>query len=132
MPFCSSQQHSRACSDCLNAPIGPADKAKVFIWRKVGPAGRATLPSQKGDTACRVTVLAEPTFCFSCKPFAKFVSNCMKSWLAYNSSDWSVNFLYGLSFGSLHVSGKLSTYPFPKPTLTLTSHLGQNVGLGEG
>ena len=30
------------------------------------------------------------------------------------------------------VSGKLSTYPSPKLTLTLTSHLGQNDGLGEG
>ena len=28
--------------------------------------------------------------------------------------------------------GKLPTYPSPKPTLTRTSHLGQNVGLGEG
>ena len=27
---------------------------------------------------------------------------------------------------------KLPTYPSPKPTLSLTSHLGQNVGLGEG
>ena len=35
-------------------------------------------------------------------------------------------------FGSLYVSGKLPTYPSPKPTSTLTSHLGQNVGLGEG
>ena len=26
----------------------------------------------------------------------------------------------------------LPTYPSPKPTLSLTSHLGQNVGLGEG
>ena len=34
--------------------------------------------------------------------------------------------------GSLYVSGKLSTYPSPKPTLTLCSHLGQNVGLGKG
>ena len=32
---------------------------------------------------------------------------------------------------TLYVSGKLSTYPSPKPTLTLTSQLGQNVGLGE-
>ena len=30
------------------------------------------------------------------------------------------------------VSGKLPTYPSPKPTLALTSHLRQNVGLGEG
>ena len=29
-------------------------------------------------------------------------------------------------------SGKLPTYPSVKSTLTLTSHLGQNVGLGEG
>ena len=27
---------------------------------------------------------------------------------------------------------KLPTYPSPKPTLSLTSHFGQNVGLGEG
>ena len=33
---------------------------------------------------------------------------------------------------SLYVSGKLPTYPSPKPILKLTFHLGQNVGLGEG
>ena len=31
-----------------------------------------------------------------------------------------------------YASGKLPTYPSPKPTISLTSHLGQNVGLGEG
>ena len=35
-------------------------------------------------------------------------------------------------YGSSHVSGKLPTYPSPKPKLTLTSHLGQNVGSREG
>ena len=34
--------------------------------------------------------------------------------------------------GTLYFSGKLLTYPSPKPTSTLTSHLGQNVGLDEG
>ena len=34
--------------------------------------------------------------------------------------------------GSIKVSGKLPTYPSPKTTLSLTSHLGQNFGLGEG
>ena len=34
--------------------------------------------------------------------------------------------------GSLYISRKLPTYASPKPTFTLTSHLGQNVGLGEG
>ena len=43
--------------------------------------------------------------------------------------------VYYLSFRfrlNFKVSEKLPTYPFPKSTLTLTSHLGQNVGLGEG
>ena len=31
-----------------------------------------------------------------------------------------------------NVSGKLPTYPSPKPKLTLTSHLEQTVDLGEG
>ena len=52
--------------------VDPARRAKVFIWRKVGPARRVTLPSQKGDPARRVTLLAEPTFRFSYKRFAKF------------------------------------------------------------
>ena len=34
-------------------------------------------------------------------------------------------------FLAVYVSGKLPTYPSPKPTLTLTSLLGQNVGLGD-
>ena len=38
----------------------------------------------------------------------------------------------GRNKGSLNVSRKLPINPYPKPTLTLTSHLGQNVGLGEG
>ena len=29
-------------------------------------------------------------------------------------------------------SGKLPTFPFPNPILTLTSSFGQNVGLGRG
>ena len=34
--------------------------------------------------------------------------------------------------GSIEVSEQLSTYPSPKTTLTLTSHLGQNCDLWEG
>ena len=43
-----------------------------------------------------------------------------------------VNKISSSSLKTLHFSGKLPTYPSPKPTLTLTSHLGQNVGLREG
>ena len=35
-------------------------------------------------------------------------------------------------FGALSVSGKQPTYPSPDSTLTLTSQLGQNVGLAQG
>ena len=38
----------------------------------------------------------------------------------------------GRMAGSFYVSLKVPTYPSPKPTLTLSSYLGQNVGLGEG
>ena len=38
----------------------------------------------------------------------------------------------GRYWETLSVSGKLSTYPSPKPTVTLTSHLGQNIGRGVG
>ena len=34
--------------------------------------------------------------------------------------------------GSIKVSGILPTYPSPKPISAIASHLGQNVGLGEG
>ena len=37
----------------------------------------------------------------------------------------------GSFVGSLYISGKLPTYPPPKSTL-ISSHLGPNVGLGEG
>ena len=50
-----------------------------------------------------------------------------KTGLLLNNDTFSL-----LKTGSLEVSGKLPTYPSLKSTLTLTSHLGQNVGLGEG
>ena len=40
--------------------------------------------------------------------------------------------LINVTFGLFYVSGKLPTYPSPKPILSLTSHLRSNVGLGEG
>ena len=43
-----------------------------------------------------------------------------------------VNVEMSKGFGSFNLSGKLPTYPSPKPTLILTSHLRQNVGLEEG
>ena len=54
--------------------------------------------------------------------FCLFV--CLFVIFIFNSHSTTVKLLY--------VSGNLHNYPSPKPTLTLTSHLGQNVGLGEG
>ena len=51
------------------------------LWKKVSSSRRATLPSQKSDPDGRVTLLAEPTFSFSCERFAT-VWKCMKNWLA--------------------------------------------------
>ena len=103
--------------------VVPADRAKVFIWRKLGSARRVTLPSQKGDPARRVTLLAEPTFCFSCNGF---VRKCMKSWLAQGSSGRRVTLLPGTTF--LHINGALGpsymvsgTRDSPSPEATLSS-----------
>ena len=60
----------------------------VYI-KKAGQARRVILPSKKGDPARRVTLLAEPTFCFSrslhlvshVNGSQSFGRKCMKSWL---------------------------------------------------
>ena len=49
-----------------------------------------------------------------------------------NSHPWTGHTCFGYGIITVYVSGKLPTYPSPKPTLTLTSHLRQNVGFGEG
>ena len=46
----------------------------------------------------------------------------------FHTSIWTP-LRYVKTLGSLYVSGKLPTYPSSKPALTLTPHLGQNVGL---
>ena len=52
--------------------------------------------------------------------------------VSYNLGSSWVNSLKCEISGTIYVSGKLPTYPSLKPTLILTAHLGQNVGLGEG
>ena len=63
-----NDNNAHACSDLLSlTKLTQLGEPKcLYGERKVGPARRATLPSQKGDPARRVTLLAEPTFCFSC------------------------------------------------------------------
>ena len=53
------------------------------------------------------------------------------TWKNHHEDLKNANSLFS-DVGSLYVSGKLFTYPSPKPTLTLASHLAQNVGLGDG
>ena len=44
---------------------------------------------------------------------------------------WKVDHTTVKTSDQFRFPGKLPTYPSPKPTLSLTSHLGKNVGLGE-
>ena len=69
-PFARANS-ARACSDCL--ALTELGEPKCLYGEKLARrARRVTLPSKRGDPARRVTLPAEPTFCFSCKRFAKF------------------------------------------------------------
>ena len=56
-------------------------------------------------------------------------------WPTYSlTQNWTIVFgihLMQRHFGSIYVSGKMPSYPSPKLTLTVTSHLLQNDGLRE-
>ena len=67
--------------------------------------------------------------CFKIMPLVEFYPNRVSLLVVWPCNFWSC---WLDILGSLCVSGKLLIYPSPKPTLTLTSDLGQNVGLGEG
>ena len=61
------------CYDLLSlTKLTRLGEAKCLYGEKLARLGRVTLPSQKGNPASQVTLLAEPAFCFSCKRFAKF------------------------------------------------------------
>ena len=68
---CHAQKSSRV-------EVDPTGQAKVFIWRKVGPARRVPLPSKKSDSDRRDTLLAEQKFCPSCWRFAMFCKEMYK------------------------------------------------------
>ena len=63
-------------------------------------------------------------------PFLHLNNKC-HSFFSFFSLFFRLLFLL-LFFGSIQVSGKLPTYPSHQLTLTLTSHLRQNDGLGKG
>ena len=81
-------------------------------------------------------------FCSSVSYFIPFFSNAARRCQQRSSTGRSTPLVLNpspspqkvlLNRGwSIRVSGKLPTYPSSKPPLTLTSHLGQNVGLREG
>ena len=54
-PFIPSKSWQR-CSHLDR--VDPAWRVSMFMWRKVGPAARVTLPSNKGDPEKRVTLLS--------------------------------------------------------------------------
>ena len=69
----------------------------MFIWRKVGPARRVTLPSKEGDPARRITLPAEPTVSHV-NGSPSFVRKFRKSSLAQGSSGRRVTLLPGTTF----------------------------------
>ena len=83
----------------------------MFIWRKVGPARRVNLPSQKGYPARRLTFLAESTlFAFHVIISPGFVPKCRKHWSAKRSWGRRVKIQAGISF--LHIHNQ-TTIVFP-------------------
>ena len=51
-PFARAN-NAYACSDCVKHTHDrgdPVGRAKVFLWRKIDPAWRVTMPSQKRDS----------------------------------------------------------------------------------
>ena len=75
-PFCPSQHGARACSDCLKQRshmlwfsrldrLDPAGRTKVLYEEKLAQLGECPT-IEKGYPARLVTLLAKPTFCFSC------------------------------------------------------------------
>ena len=100
-PVFARANSARAGSDCLTRDRADTaeGRAEVFILRKVVSARRVILPSQKGDRVGGSTVLAEKTFCFSCKRLPwRFVRKCMKSWLAQGSEYFLNLFLHESAF----------------------------------
>ena len=78
---------------------------KCLYEEKVGPARRVTLPSGKGDPPRQVTLLAQPTYCFSSNGSPRFVRKCLKIWLAQGSPGWRVTPLSETTF--LHINRAL-------------------------
>ena len=91
---------ARACSDCL--ALTELIRL-VFIWRKVGPARRVTLPSKKGDPVRRSPFQPSQLFVSHVNGSPSFVRKCRKSWLAKGKSGRRVTLLPGTTF--LHING---------------------------
>ena len=66
--------------------VDQAQRAKVFIWRKVGPGRRVTLPSSRAS------------FLFLVNGSPSIVRKCKKTWLAQGSSGRRVTLLPGDNF----------------------------------
>ena len=77
---------ARAISDCLAlTELTRLGEPKCLYGE--GPARRVTLPSKKGHPARRVTLLDDPTFCFSYKIFDKFFETLARQGLFGKAGD---------------------------------------------
>ena len=94
------------------------ERAKVFIWRKVGPARRVNLPSQTGYPARRLTFLAESTlFAFHVIISPGFVRKCRKHWSTKRSWGRWVKIQAGISFLHIHTQSNYDRFAMKNPSL---------------
>ena len=97
--LCPSQQRSCILRLSRLDGVDPARRAKVFIWRNVGPASRVTLPYRK--KASRLTgspFQPSQLFVSHINGSPNFVRKCKKNWLAQGSLDRRVTLLNGALF----------------------------------
>ena len=108
MLFCmwSHRLKQRWCMLWLSH-LDPVGWAKVFIWRKVGPARRVTLPSQKGDW------VGESSF----QPSQSLVSHVnashFKNWISQGSTHGVCRMSLQPKTTFLHITGPYNDSKMP-------------------
>ena len=123
---------SRWCKNCCGEEYSARESGREVLYQLaginlIGSLITQGMKSSFGYTSPRISWNPPP----KCFHFFKIIF----FFLALEAIRWqtfSGKLIDAKQHGSFYISGKLPTYPSPKPTLTLSSYLEQNVGLGEG
>ena len=120
------------CKNCCGEEYSARESGREVLYQLaginlIGSLITQGMKSSFGYTSPRISWNPPP----KCFHFFKIIF----FFLALEAIRWqtfSGKLIDAKQHGSFYISGKLPTYPSPKPTLTLSSYLEQNVGLGEG